>query len=152
MRFEQGNGNFSEGATEVPPIVSYFDSTANDSDKTWTVPDGEMWMLNWAHAILVATATVGNRVVTIDIEDGEGNLLIDIPSAANHTANNTEHYAFFQGIYRETAFAAGAIQVPIPKDLYLKAGYTLRIYDRGAIAPEADDLTVSFQIKRFKGC
>lgn len=152
MRFEQGSGNFTEGVTEVTPIDSYFDSTANDSNKSWVVPNGEMWMLNWAHAILVTSADVGNRTMCLDILDEAGNVLIDIPSSAVQAASGTDHYAFYQGIYRETAFAAGAIQVPIPKDMYLKAGYTIKFYDRSAIAPAADDMTVSFQVKCFKGC
>lgn len=151
MRFQQGE-NFTEGVTEVTPIASYFDAAANDSDKAWVVPDGEMWLLNWAHLISVASATVGNRIFCIDVTDEDGNLLIDIPSSAAQTAGTTEHYVFYQGIYRETAFAANAIQIPIPKDLYLKAGYTLRFYDRAAIDAAADDMTVSFQIKRYKGC
>jgi hypothetical protein len=155
MRFQHSaapNENYTEGVTEVTPIVTVFDDSANDSNKSWVVPAGEMWMLNFAHAILVSSATVGNRVLSLDILDENGNLIIDCYSPANQAASATYHYAYLQGIYRETTFTANSIQVPVPKDLYLKAGYTLKVWDKGAIAAAADDLTVSFQYKRFKGC
>lgn len=149
MQQSLGNNAWAQGVVMVPPIESIFDSVANDSDKSWVVPDNELWLLNWAHAILISTATVGNRELCINVLDELGNLLIDIPSSAVQAASLTNHYAFYQGIFRETAFAANAIQVPIPKDLYLRAGYTLRVYDRAAIAPAADDMTVSFQIQKY---
>jgi hypothetical protein len=151
MRFNFGE-NFTDGVTPVVPVASYFDATANDSNKSWVVPDGEMWELNWAHVILASTATVGNRVVCIDVLDEDGNILLDLPSAVVQAASATNHYAFFQGIFRESAFVLSSLQVPIPRSLMLKAGYTLKFYDRAAIAAAADDMTVSFQVNVYKGC
>lgn len=150
MRFEHGN-NYTEGVTEIAPIETIFDDTANDSNKSWVVPDNETWLLNLAHVILATSADVGNRIISLDILDENGDLVIDMYSAANHAASTTNHYAFHQGIYRETTFTANSIQIPTPKDLYLKPGYTLKMWDKAAIAPAADDMTVSFQYKVFKG-
>jgi predicted Zn-dependent protease len=54
-----------------------------------------------------------------------------------------------QGIFRETAFVANELQVPLPIDLYIPPGGTIRIYDSAAIAAGADDMTVAFQYMKF---
>lgn len=149
MRQAINNLNTSESVAIVSPIDSRFDDTANDSSKSWTVPEGELWKLNFAHIILVSSADVGNRVISIDILDADGNLMLDLFSPVVQAASGTRHYAFFQGIYRETAFAADSIQIPIPKDLWLKAGYTIKAWDRAAIAAAADDMTVAFQFEKY---
>lgn len=134
--------------------VSYkFDSDANDSDKSWVVPTGKVWYINWAHVILTTTATAGNRVMTLEVLDDSSNDVLDIHPGAVQAASNVYHYTFMQGVYREatvntTAIVSpvtGTLQIPIPKDLMLKPGWTIRIYDAAAIAAAADDMTVSFQ-------
>jgi len=52
-----------------------------------------------------------------------------------------------QGVYRETSFIDSSIQVPVPKNLILLTGWTLRVYDETAVDAAADDMTVSFLVK-----
>lgn len=151
MRFVFGS-NYTEGVTHVAPISGVYDAVANDSDKSWTVPDGEMWKIIYANVILVTTATVGNRQIRFSVSDADGNDVGYIPAGAVQAASLTRSYGFMQGIYRETAFIDSMIQVPIPTDLYLPSGYTVRFYDSAAIAAAADDMTVSFGYQLFKGC
>lgn len=150
MRQNVRNDNWSESVISVPPLYSAYDAAANDSDKTFTVPNNEMWKLNFLHVILVTTATVGNRIITLEIDDADGNNLIDLYAGAVQAASLTRHYDFIQGIYRETSFVNGELHVPIPQDCYLGPGYTLRVYDSAAIAAAADDMTVSFQAMKFQ--
>lgn len=151
MRQAIGNENYVENVSEVSPIETTYDATANDSDKSWTVPDGEMWMLNWAHVLLATSADVGNRQINIAIQDASGNDVFDTTAGTVQAASTTRHYNFVQGVYRETAFIANEIQVPIPIGMYLPAGFTLQFYDSAAVAAAADDMTVSFQVKVYKG-
>jgi hypothetical protein len=151
MRFNFGE-NFTDGVTVVAPIYGVFDDTANDSDKSFTVPDGEMWKLMYANVKLVSSAAVGNRQLRFAVSDPSGNEVGYISAGAVQAASLTRSYGFMQGIYRETAFVDAMIQVPIPVDLYLPAGSVIRFYDSAAVAAAADDMTVSFGVQRFKGC
>jgi hypothetical protein len=150
MRQEVTSGNYSDAICNIPPIGAVYDATANDSDKSWTVPGNEQWKLNFAHATLTTTATVGNRLLALRVNDANGNLVFDVTSGALQTASLTRHHQFMQGIFHETAFANGEIQVPIPADFYLLPGYTLRIFDESAIDAAADDMIISVQYMKFK--
>lgn len=140
---------FANTVVNIPPIASQYDATANDSDKTFTVPGNEMWKLNFAHVVYASTATVGNRIMTIEIDNERGNNLIDLVAGAAQAASTTVHYGFLQGIFRETSVVNGELQVPVPEDCYLGPGYTIRFYDSAAIDAAADDMTVSFQYQKF---
>lgn len=149
MRQNVGNDNYSQSVAIVPPLESVYDATANDSDKTFTVPTNEMWKLCYAHVTLVTSATVGNRQMVFGIYDADGNLIIDLVAGATQAASLTRHYGFLQGIYRETSFTGNEIQVPVPIDCYIPPGGSLRFYDSAAIDAAADDMTVSFLYCKF---
>lgn len=151
MRFEVGTSNYTDGFTEVPPIVRAVDSTPNDSDKSFTVPNGEMWKLNYLLVTMATSATVGNRQLMIEVQNSAGTVLGRISAGAVQAAATTRYYSCMQGIYRETTFINNELQVPIPMDAYLPAGVVLRVYDSAAIDPAADDMTVSYSVKRYKG-
>lgn len=148
---QQIGDNYIENVSEVSPIETTYDATANDSNKSWTVPGGEMWKLNWAHVTLVASATVGNRQMALLVKNAAGDTVYDIAAGGIQGAGTTRHYNFLQGVHRETAFVAAEIQVPVPIDLYLPAGFTLQIWDSSAIDAAADDMIVGFQVKMYKG-
>lgn len=151
MRFVFGE-NYTQGATIVPPIYSVFDSTADSSNKVYTVPNGEMWKLNFAHVTLVSNGSAGNRQMEMDVSDSSGNLMFSLAAGATQAASLTREYHFMAGTFRETAFVASELQVPFGTDIYLPAGWTLRFKDAAAIAAAADDMTVAFQVQKFKGC
>lgn len=136
--------NRAEAVTRIARVEKKFDATANDSDKSWTVPNNELWRICYVHAILVSTATVGNRQIAFEIKDESGNSLMHLEAGAVQAASVTRHYGFLQGIFRETAFVSDELQVPLPIDCWLKPGWVLRVADDAAIDAAADDLTVSF--------
>lgn len=138
------NENRAEAVTRIARVEHVYDATANDSDKTFTVPDNELWRLCHAHVILVTTATVGNRQILLEIADGDGNPVQHLLAGVVQAASLTRHYGFLQGIFRETAFVGDELQVPLPIDCWLKPGWTLRIADATAVAAGADDMTVAF--------
>lgn len=150
MRFNLSNDNYAEAVTPLAPIETQYDDSAG-LEKTFTVPNGETWEICWAHIELTTSATVGNRLLRIYVYDEDGNRVIDFFPPATQAASLTNHYAFLQGIYRETAFASGAIQVPIPKDFFMTAGFSVSITDDNSVDLANDDSVVSFQYKRYKG-
>lgn len=150
MRFAIGE-NFSEAVTETPVISRVVDATLNDSDKSFVVPNGEMWRLNSVYVEMVTTATVGNRQIVIEVQNTSAQVVGRISAGATQAASLTRRYLCMQGTYRETAFINTDIQIPIPQDSFLPAGFTLRVYDSAAIAAAADDMTVSISIKKYKG-
>lgn len=127
------------------------DSTADDSDKTIVVPDGEIWLLDWLHVTYVSTATVGNRQIVLRLYDSANVLRGDWHAGAVQAASLTRHYAFQPGIYRETAFVDGDIQVAIPDKLVIPPRWYLRILDTAAVDAAADDMTLSYQVTKNPG-
>lgn len=148
----QGADAVTQGVSVVNPIASVFDAALDNSNKTFTVPAGEMWKLNWAHITLISTATVGNRQMEMQIFDASNNLMMSVSAGTTQAASLTRDYHFMQGTDRETAFVASELQTPFPADLYLPAGWKIRFRDSAAIAAAADDMTVAMQYQRFKGC
>jgi hypothetical protein len=148
--FKSGE-NYTEAVTEVPIIDRSADTTPNDSDKTFTVPQGEMLHLNSVMVILTTTATVGNRQILLEAKNTAGVVVGRISAGAVQAASLTRHYMCMQGTYRETAFINGDIQIPIPTDSFLPAGFSLHVFDSAAIDPAADDMTVSISVKKYKG-
>lgn len=130
-------------------IDSKYDATANDSDKSWTVPDGEVWEILYIHGILDSTATVGNREFRIDIADADSQVILSIHPGAVQTAGNTYHYLGMQGVYRETSFVLDEMHIPIADDLFLAPGWSIRIFDVNAVDAAADDLTAAFIYKAY---
>jgi hypothetical protein len=150
MRINVGDDNLAEAVAVVEPIVTVFDDTVG-LPKTFTTPDNETWRINWSHIVLTTSATVGNRQIRIYILDADGNGVMDFFPPVTQAASLERHYAFHQGIYRETAFAGDAIQIPIPPDLYMTPGFQARVVDANDVDGAADEAVVSFQYRKFVG-
>jgi len=152
MRFLIKDDNYAEVVVVVPIVSRIIDTTENSSDKTYTVPDGELWRLLHVYVTLVTTAKVGNRQVVVEGKNSAGLVLGRISAGAVQAASSTKYYNYMQGTYRETAFINNDIQVPIPVDVYLSEGASLHVYDSAAIDAAADDMTVSYSVQIYKGC
>lgn len=127
------------------------DVTANDSDKSFTVPTGESWKLLAARIVLVSSASAGNRQICIEITDGT-DVILRILAGAVQAASLTRNYNFYQGAPNLTAFIDTThLTNPIPPDLYLGAGYVIRIYDKTAVDAAADDMSVYLTVAKFVG-
>jgi len=151
MRFNLGNDNWTEAVTDIAPIELLVDATTNDSDKTFTVPDGEMWKLNYVFTTLTTSAAAGNRQMVVDVADASGTGLWGISAGAVQAASLTRRYSYVPGTSREAAFVNTEIQVPIPENSFIPGGGTIRVYDSAAIAAAADDMIVSISAKVYKG-
>lgn len=123
-----------------------YDAVADDSDKPIVVPAGRRYKLLYGMVTLVSTAVVGNRQMALEIIDDSANVVFRSLAGAVQTASLTREYHFAPNPVREAAFVAGQIMVPIPPDLIILPGWTLRLYDSAAIDAAADDMTVSMTI------
>ncbi|MDB4278431.1 hypothetical protein N9917_02375 [Deltaproteobacteria bacterium] len=144
------SNNWSESMAVVPPLVSVRDETANDSDKSWTVPDNEVWKITRMCSSFTSSATVGNRIITVREENAAGDVLQRLVSGKVQAASSTVSYCFLQGIFRETTVVNGSLQVPIPIDFYIPGGNVLRVLDSAAVDAAADDMVINFQYERLK--
>jgi hypothetical protein len=127
-------------------IKNQYDDTENENSKDFTVPAGMEWKIHWVHVRYTSTATVGNRQIRMTILDDEGTprVRFDVHAGAVQAASLERHYEFMQGIYRETSFVDGALQVPMPHCLRLEPGWTLRIADASDVDAN-DDMVASLQ-------
>jgi hypothetical protein len=127
-------------------IVHKYDAAANDSSKDFVVPSGKTWRFDWAHIILVSTATVGNRQIKVSVYDDSNVLRMDLHAVTTQAASLTRHYVYLPGVYRETSFINDEIQVAVPQNIILLPGWYIRVADSTAVDAAADDMTVSMQI------
>jgi hypothetical protein len=151
MRLDHGNGNRTEGITDIPVIKELFDDTPNINDKSVVVPDNELWHINFVQAIFVTTSTVGNRLLALEVTNSDGNIILTVSASINQAASLTRIYTGFQGQFRETSFLNDEIHQPIPIDFYLTPSSTIRFYDTADIDGAGDDLTIAGQYKCYVG-
>lgn len=136
----------------IKKYVSFRDATANDISKAIAGDVGESaWQLLFANVVYVSNANAGNRLLTITLADADANEVISINAPGVQIASKTYHYKLLQGITRETlstvapASVDGIIQMPIPADFIVPAGYSLTIEDLTAVSA-TDDMTISGMI------
>lgn len=112
----------SQGQTVSNPAVG--------TDDVITVPTGETWRLDNILTRLVTSAVVGNRQMTLVIDDGTNNNVIwTLQAAVNQAASLTQDYIFSVGV-QEIALRGGIQQEPLPP-LMLKGGYRIKTVTTG---------------------
>lgn len=131
-----------------------FDETADDSDRSIVVSAERRYKIIYGQILLVTTADVGNRQIALEVIDDSANVIFRSLAGAVQAASLTREYHFAPNPVREAAFVNGQIMVPIPPELIMLPGWTLRLYDTAVIAVAADDMTTAFviedrDIKRF---
>lgn len=128
------------------PVIRTLEDTAlNDSDKTVTVPTGEVREVVSIAVQLITTATAGNRQMVVQFLDGGSNLLYSAEAGAVQAASLTRTYHFVQGVPDDAAFATdNSIRIQLPENLKLLPTHQVRVFDQAAIAAAADDMEVRY--------
>jgi hypothetical protein len=122
-------------------------SVAGNDVTTITAKDTQAITLLYGQISLTTDATVANRRVVIGVYDDSGNLIIDIHSGAVVAASaSAQHHELMQGVYRETSFVGGALQVPIPDDLIIPPQYSLKITVENGVAGDSYDYSLAFSV------
>jgi len=131
-----------------PTYYLWQDAAEDDSDKTMTVPSGHTYIIKFGNVTLKTTASAGDRRLRIEIKDAAGNVIWAAMNAAAMVASKTYELMFssnaykaYEGIY--TYYST----MPIPSELVLKEGYTMRIWDSETIDVAADDMVISFMVE-----
>jgi hypothetical protein len=113
-------------------------ATAGDVNFSYINDTGRMMKLAYTHLLVTTDATVANRYPEVWILDADGALVMDSHAGAPVVASlSNRHIEFMQGIYRETAFINGTLQVPIAIDLLLIPGWELRFRLNGGVAGDS---------------
>ena len=128
--------------------VNYRESITNSN--TWTKRFDRSSKIVYIHADYTSTATVGNRQIRLALIDNLGNTVFDAHAGAVQAASLELHYSFAQGVYRETAFVDSQIQVPIPQDIVIPAGYSIKVYDVANVDSN-DDFIITYQVEEGIG-
>ena len=127
-----------------------YDATANDSDKSFTVPSGKVWQPLMILGNIACTATVGNRNLLVTISNGTA-LVWNSIKGGNIAASGYGNIQIGIDVTISTtgrppisALTAATVTVnDIMPYLMLPAGYIIRVYDLAAVDAAADDLIVS---------
>ena len=137
------------GSRLVTPVLDpavQSDVANDDSDKTFTVPANTHWHVLWIRVVLTTTATGGTRQLEVAARDASDVVLLTIRAGATQIESLGRGYNFYPGAPLDSAFIVDNINVPLPNDLWLPAGFDLRVRDNAAIAAAADDMTVQMMV------
>lgn len=126
-------------------IIKYQDTTADDQDKTFTVPEGKTWDIQMIATKYISNASVGDRKIGFVISDETAEKLIQTMSTTAQPASKTQYY--FCNPEQSTAYfaaSAGGLQqaqhfLPIGK-FTLQAGYTINIKESNESGDAGDDM------------
>ena len=124
------------------------DNTANDSDKSFVVPAGMRWEIEYVSFTLATTATVGNRSIETWINQTEGgSTLFRGRSDNTATATTTIRGVISPGVTLVDSTNGNNSYAFMPKTIL--EGQELRIVEAAVVDPAADDLTVSIVLKEM---
>lgn len=134
---------------DFPNPVSQEDETENDSDKTFIVPSNKIWEVLYAFVEFSSTATVGDRLLIMNILDSADDIIFTAPAGVVQPASQNYKYVFNPGTYHETAFHIDYLCIPIPRRTLLPAGFKINIKDSAAVDVAADDMIVHMMIDQW---
>jgi hypothetical protein len=124
-------------------VKSTGSSIAGNVVTTISAGEGEFRSVLYGQVILTTDATVANRRVVFRIVDEGDNDLFDSHSGAVVAASaSNQHHEFMQGIFRETSFVGGALQVPIPINCVIPPGYGVQLEVENGVAGDSYDYTL----------
>lgn len=119
------------------------DLTLNDSDKTFTVPANQLWIIWWIAVNYTATAVAGGRTLVVDLQDPTPTIATRFSTGTDIAANNLELIHWGQGNSGFVDATGQVLSGPMPTPLILEPAWSLRVYDLQETDPAADDMLVS---------
>lgn len=137
-------GHLEAGSAWEPDLQA--EETANDSDKTFTVPASTEWIVKWLWVELTSSVTAGNRQLCVQILDDAADVIAEIRAGAVQAASLTRYYTFSPHVTELTSFRDTDYLSTIMPEWRLPTGYGLRIYDKAAIDAAADDMVVQMMV------
>jgi len=130
-------------------MLIIYDKALNDSDKSFSFHGPTI--LDSVHVRLSTTATVGNRQIVLEVLTAAADVIFAVYAGVVQAASLVRRYTMHVGSGHDAAFmpaaAEGVAHIPIPNNLTIPAGGSLRIRDSAAIAAAADDMEVTLQYR-----
>jgi len=137
-------GTYTVSISTPRAVVTNITSTANVA----TLPSvAYPRQLLYVHDIYTASATVGNRYVTLNLISSDGTTVVGNwhTSAAITAGLSNYHVEFLPGTYRETTFdGSHSVQTPFPMILIIPANYSVKVTDFSAVS-SSDTQNVYFE-------
>ncbi len=144
------------------PLLVSQDGSENLSSFTRDVPDGVIWRVRSIWVRFAATATMGDRVVQVSVEDPDDSDILVLDARAIQAPNTSADYVWAPGMPDQSAFVVGlatgqqtlmAPWAPFPMQVSpLNAGNASRIDVREANAVDAaDNMAVILDIQEYQG-
>lgn len=113
---------------------------AGDETKDFLVPEGAQYRVLYGMSKLTTDATAANRWMRLGIIDPGAKTIICLCAGASVPASQSDQWcSYLQGVYRETSFINGVLQVPIANNLVVPAGYTIRVFVGNGVAGDSFD-------------
>lgn len=127
-----------------PRIILVVDTTANDSDKSFTVPTGKKWKLLYGHIDFTTDANVANREMRLLFKDSNNNSLYEVRALNVQTASKTERYNLGQ-FSEPTEPTDGNHYFPIPVNSVFIEDFVIKIV--AVLGQAGDDMTIRLFIE-----
>ena len=129
-----------------------YDGSLNDSDKSFATPAGKYRLIKAIYASFVSTATVGNRILTIEVTNAAGTEVYWRAQSVSIAASQTR-YIHAGAVPMAVVSAFGGnnsvyYEMSVP-ELILSPGEILRVYDSGTIDVAADDMIVAINLVEY---
>lgn len=124
-------------------VKSLGTGVAGNVTTTITAGQDEYRQALYGQLILTTDGTAANRRVIFRIIDDSSNNIFDSHAGAVVTASTSDqHHEFMQGIFRETSFVGGALQVPIPISCAIPPGYAVQLIVENGVAGDSYDYSL----------
>jgi hypothetical protein len=127
-------------------VADINDTTADDNDKSFTVPADTERHILWIWVEYTSTGTAGDRQLVVEVQAAGPDVIAQWARAGIvQTASLTRYYQFGPGLPDDIAFRdTDYLRTPIPTSGVLKAGDILRIYENNDVDDD-DDMIVHIQ-------
>jgi len=151
------NANIQVGDTDVSasnpvPVTDTWtltliaEETANDNDKTLTVPASTEYQIMWIYVEYASDATVGDRQLEIDFRDAADDVIGQVRPNVTQAASLTYYYMVGPSMANLTAaYDTDYLMTPMPPTIFLSAGYDIRIFDNNNVAA-TDDMVIQMMV------
>lgn len=125
------------------PNRTVIDTSASNA-YVYTIPAGVIARLSWLYVTYTSNATVGNRQLRMSLLNASDVVVANIHAGIVQAASLVRAYSFVQCMVREIAFVDNSLQVPLPSDFVIPAGWKIRVNDSAGISA-TDSMAVALQ-------
>jgi hypothetical protein len=133
---------------DLTDLRQYTDETLNDSIKSWTVPDGEIWELVAVYIDYTATVSAGSRRVAVEALDAASLVRWGVYAPNTLTAGYANvRITFAPNMPYQANEPNVFMLMPLPSRPALLPGWSLKVWDLAGIDAAADDMLVRFLVR-----